>query len=52
MNIYVDVMLLNNCVNLVTMLSSCLAEELKKLKAADDEEETLQQVLLLINIYV
>lgn len=33
------------------MLSSFLVEELKKLKAADDEEETLQQVQILRYVY-
>lgn len=41
-----DVMLLDNCVNSVMILSFCLAEELKKLKSADDDEETLQKVRL------
>lgn len=45
-------MLLDDCVNPVTIIRSfCLAEELKKLRAADDEEETLQQVRLLMNVY-
>lgn len=45
------VTLLDNLVNPVTIPSSYLAEELKKMKAAEDEEETLQQVGLLIHVY-
>lgn len=44
------VTVLDNLVNPVTILSSYLAEELKKMKAAEDEEETLQQVGLLIYV--
>lgn len=44
----IDITRLENCLNPVTILLFCLAEELKKIKATDDEEETLQQVWLLI----